>query len=83
MAVAVPDVAFNLRVLQAGDKPRAGVEAWALSDEDWVNGFVQFMLESLESSHRVGVEVDRSCGAVLCLCEVDGAPIEMDLSPGQ
>lgn len=83
MAVAVPDVAFNLRVLQAGDKPRTRVEARALSNEDRIGGFVQFMLERLESGYRVGVEVDRSCGAVLCLCEVDGAAVEMDLSPGQ
>ena len=83
MTVAVPDVAFDFSVLQARDEPRACVEARALSNEDRIGGFVQFVFESLERSDRVGVEVNRSSGAVLCLCEVDGAAVEMHLSPCQ
>ena len=83
MAVTVSDVAFDLSVLQTRDEPRACVEARALPNEDRIGGFVQFMLERLESGYRIGVKVDRFCGAVLCLCEVDGTAVEMDLSPGQ
>ena len=55
----------------------------ALSNKDRITGFVQFMFESLERCDRVGVEVDRSCGAVLRLCEVDGAAVDVNLPPSE
>ncbi len=79
----MPDVALDLGILQARDKPRACVEARALPNEDWVGGLVKFVLQRLERCDRVGIEVDCSCGAVFRLCEVDGTAVEMDLSPGQ
>ncbi len=75
MTVAVPDVAFDLGILQARDKPRACVEARALPNKDRIGRFVQIMFESLERSDRVGVKVDCSCGAVLRLCEVNGVAV--------
>ena len=39
---------------------------------------MQFMFECLEGSDRVGVEVDRSSGAVLRLCEVNGATVDLN-----
>jgi hypothetical protein len=40
MAVAMPDVAFDLGVLEAGDEPGAGVEARTLPNKDGVAGLV-------------------------------------------
>ncbi len=53
----------------------------ALPDEDRIAGLMQFVLERLEGRDRVCVEVNRSSRAVLRLCEVDGAAVEMHLSP--
>lgn len=83
VTVAVPNVAFDLSFFQAGDEPGAGVEARALAWENRVRGLVQFVPERLKSGVRVGIEMDRAGGAVLCLCQVDGAAVEMHLSPGQ
>jgi hypothetical protein len=45
----VPDVAFNLGILKAGDEPRAGIEARTLPTKDRIAGLVQFVLERLKS----------------------------------
>jgi len=46
-----------------------------LPNEDRIGGLVQFMFECLEGGDRVSVEMNRSSGTVLCLCEVDGAAV--------
>lgn len=83
VTVAVPDVAFNLRVFQAGYEPGAGVESRTLAWEDRVRGLVQFVPERLKGSVRVCVKMDGSGRAILCLRQVNGAAVEMDLSPGE
>ena len=83
MAVAVPDVAIDLGFLQAWHKPRASVEAGALTNENRVCRLVQLVLQRLKRRNRVGIEVHCPSGAVLSLRQINGATVEMNLSPGE
>ncbi len=48
VAVAVPNVALDLCILQAGYEPRARVEPRALPNEDRIGGVEEFVPQRLE-----------------------------------
>ncbi len=78
--VAVPDVALNLGILQARDKPRACVEARALPNEDRIGGLVQFVFKGPQCCDGVGVEMNSASGTIFRLRQINGATVKMNLS---
>jgi hypothetical protein len=64
--VAMPDVAADARIFQAGMKPGSRIEAFAsLTWKDGIGAVLLWASKRLDSLNRIRVEMDSAHGAVL------------------
>ena len=81
MAVGVPDVSSDLCLCEARLEPGPRIEPalHAPTREHRIGWLVKRMFHRLNRSYGVGVQMNRSGRAVLCLCQLNRSAVEMHL----